>query len=141
VGATLAEVAPLARRHRVVGLRAGTAVWVRADRRRVGEVLAGLVHNATKYAPQRTRITVRLEKHADRAIVRVSDQGPGVPPHERNRMFEPYARGDHTGIPGTGIGLFASRRVIEAQGGDIWYEEGEGATFAFSIPTAREEKR
>jgi K+-sensing histidine kinase KdpD len=141
VGATLAGVAPLARRHRVVGLRAGTAVWVRADRRRVGEVLAGLVHNATKYAPERTRITVRLEKHADRAIVRVSDQGPGVPPHERNRMFEPYARGDHTGIPGTGIGLFASRRVIEAQGGDIWYEEGEGATFAFSIPTAREEKR
>ncbi len=141
VGATLAEVAPLARRHRVVGPRAGTAVWVRADRRRVGEVLAGLVHNATKYAPQGTRITVRLEKHADRAIVRVSDQGPGVPPHERNRMFEPYARGDHTGIPGTGIGLFASRRVIEAQGGDIWYEEGEGATFAFSIPTAREEKR
>jgi len=141
VGATLAEVAPLARRHRVVGPRAGTAVWVRADRRRVGEVLAGLVHNATKYAPQGTRITVRLEKHADRAIVRVSDQGPGVPPHERNRMFEPYARGDHTGIPGTGIGLFASRRVIEAQGGDIWYEEGDGATFAFSIPTAREEKR
>jgi len=141
VGVTLAEVAPLARRHRVVGLRAGTAVWVRADRRRVGEVLAGLVHNATKYAPERTRITVRLEKHADRAIVRVSDQGPGVPPHERNRMFEPYARGDHTGIPGTGIGLFASRRVIEAQGGDIWYEDGEGATFAFSIPTAREEKR
>jgi K+-sensing histidine kinase KdpD len=141
VGATLAEVAPLARRHRVVGPRAGTAVWVRADRRRVGEVLAGLVHNATKYAPERTRITVRLEKHADRAIVRVSDQGPGVPPHERNRMFEPYARGDHTGIPGTGIGLFASRRVIEAQGGDIWYEEGEGATFAFSIPSAREEKR
>ena len=141
VGATLAEVAPLARRHRVVGPRAGTAVWVRANRRRVGEVLAGLVHNATKYAPQGTRITVRLEKHADRAIVRVSDQGPGVPPHERNRMFEPYARGDHTGIPGTGIGLFASRRVIEAQGGDIWYEEGEGATFAFSIPTAREEKR
>jgi len=141
VGATLAEVAPLARRHRVVGPRAGTAVWVRANRRRVGEVLAGLVHNATKYAPQGTRITVRLEKHADRAIVRVSDQGPGVPPHERNRMFEPYARGDHTGIPGTGIGLFASRRVIEAQGGDIWYEEGDGATFAFSIPTAREEKR
>jgi K+-sensing histidine kinase KdpD len=141
VSATLTAVAPLARRHRIVGPRAGAAVWVRADRRRVGEVLAGLVHNATKYAPERTRITVRLEKRADRAIVRVSDEGAGVPPHERNRMFEPYARGDHTGIPGTGIGLFASRRVIEAQGGDIWYEEGKGATFAFSIPAAREEKR
>ncbi len=139
--ATLAELAPLARRHRLVGPRAGAPLWVRADRRRIGEVLAGLVHNATKYAPQKTRITVRLEKRADRAIVRVCDDGPGVPPQERQRMFEPYARGDHTGIPGTGIGLFSSRRVVEAHGGDIWYEEGRGATFAFSVPLAREAKR
>ena len=57
-------------------------------------------------------------------------------------MFEPYARGDHNDVPGTGIGLFSSRRVIEAQGGDIWYEEtaGGGATFAFSVPAAREVK-
>ena len=140
VVATLAELAPIARRHRLAGPRTGAPVWVRGDRRRMGEVLAGLVHNATKYAPQGTRIVVRLEKRADRAIVRVSDEGPGVPPPERQRMFEPYARGDHTGIPGTGIGLFASRRVVEAQGGDIWYEEGRGATFAFSVPLVREDK-
>jgi K+-sensing histidine kinase KdpD len=141
VTATLAELAPLARRHHLAGPRAGASVWVRADRRRVGEVLAGLVHNATKYAPERTRITVRLERRADRAIVRVSDEGPGVLPQERQRMFEPYARGDHAGVPGTGIGLFSSRRVIEAHGGDIWYEEGDGATFAFSLPLAREGRR
>ena len=140
MASTLAELAPIARRHRLAAPRAGAPVWVRGDRRRVGEVLAGLLHNATKYAPEKTRITVRLEKRADRAIVRVSDEGPGVPPQERQRMFEPYARGDHTGIPGTGIGLFASRRVVEAHGGDIWYEEGDGATFAFSIPVARDEK-
>src|SRR5881296_3381244 len=87
----LDELAPVARRHRLIGPRAGSAVWVRADRRRVGEVLAGLVHNATKYAPERTRITARIEKGPDRAIVRVSDEGPGVPPHERPRLFEPYA--------------------------------------------------
>jgi K+-sensing histidine kinase KdpD len=142
VAATLAEVAPLARRHRVSGPRAGAAVWVRADRRRVGEILAGLVHNATKYAPEGGRIAVRIEKRADRAIVRVTDDGPGVPPQERSRMFEPYARGAaHGEVPGTGIGLFASRRVVEALGGDIWYEDGEkgGATFAFSIPLAGED--
>ena len=140
VAATLAELAPVARRHRLIGPRAGSAVWVRADRRRVGEVLAGLVHNATKYAPERTRITVRIEKGADRAIVRVSDEGPGVPPHERPRLFEPYARGDHTGVPGTGIGLFAARGVVEALGGDIWYEESKGATFAFSVPLDKSKK-
>jgi K+-sensing histidine kinase KdpD len=143
VGATLAELAPVVRRHRLIAPRAGSPVWVRGDRRRVSEVLAGLVHNATKYAPEKTRITVRIEAKADRAIVRVSDEGHGVPPQERPRMFEPYARGDHNEIPGTGIGLFASRRVIEAQGGDIWYEEGPtgGATFAFSVPSSRDGKR
>ena len=143
VTTTLAELAPVARRHRLVTPRAGSPVWVRGDRRRVSEVLSGLVHNATKYAPEKTRITVRLERKPDRAIVRVTDEGRGVPPQERPRMFEPYARGDHNEIPGTGIGLFASRRVIEAQGGDIWYEEGPngGATFAFSVPSAREGKR
>ena len=143
VATTLRDLAPIARRHQLKVPRAGAPVWVRGDRRRVGEVLSGLVHNATKYAPEKTRITVRIEAKADRAIVRVSDEGQGVPPHERPRMFEPYARGDHNEIPGTGIGLFASRRVIEAQGGDIWYEEGPngGATFAFSVPSSRDGKR
>ena len=136
IAAALAELAPVARRHRLIAPRSGTAIWVRADRRRLGEVLSGLVHNATKYAPERTRITVGLEKRADRAIVRVTDEGPGVPPQERPRLFEPYARGDHTEVPGTGVGLFAARGVVEALGGDIWYEEkdGKGATFAFSVP-------
>ena len=134
IAAALAELAPVARRHRLIAPRSGTAIWVRADRRRLGEVLSGLVHNATKYAPERTRITVGLEKRADRAIVRVTDEGPGVPPQERPRLFEPYARGDHTEVPGTGVGLFAARGVVEALGGDIWYEESKGATFAFSVP-------
>jgi K+-sensing histidine kinase KdpD len=134
---TLAELAPIARKHRLVAPRAGAPLYVRADRRRVGEVVAGLVHNATKYAPEGTRITVTIERRPDRAVVRVSDEGPGVPPEERPRMFEPYARGaSHQEIPGTGIGLFASRRVVSALGGDIWYEESPkgGATFAFAIP-------
>ncbi|HUQ41975.1 MAG TPA: GAF domain-containing protein [Candidatus Limnocylindrales bacterium] len=140
---TLAELAPVARRHRLVAPRAGKPLWVRADRRQVSKVLAGLVHNATKYAPEKTRIAVRLEPKPDRVIVRVGDEGPGVPPNERPRMFEPYARGDHNDIPGSGIGLFASRRVIESEGGDIWYEEGSkgGATFAFSVPRIRERNR
>lgn len=140
VSATLAELAPVARRHRLVAPRAATPVWVRADRRRVGEVLAGLVHNATKYAPEGTRIVVRIERRPDQAIVRVGDEGPGVSPQERSRIFDPYARGAaHGDVAGAGIGLFAARRVIEALGGDIWYEDGgPGATFAFAIPLAKE---
>jgi K+-sensing histidine kinase KdpD/putative methionine-R-sulfoxide reductase with GAF domain len=140
VTAALKEVAPMARRHKLSGPRAGQPVFVRGDRRRTAEVVAGLVHNATKYAPQGTRIIVRIERGDDRAIVRVQDQGRGVPPNERSKIFEPYARGaGNDEVPGSGIGLFASRRVVEGQGGDIWVEEAPegGAVFAFTLPLAR----
>jgi len=141
VTAALREAAPMARRHKLTGPRAGQAVFVRGDRRRTAEVVAGLVHNATKYAPQGTRIAVKIERADDRAIVRVQDQGRGVPPNERSRIFEPYARGaGNDEVPGSGIGLFASRRVVEGQGGDIWVEDspdGGGAVFAFTVPLAR----
>ncbi|HEY6202887.1 MAG TPA: GAF domain-containing protein [Candidatus Limnocylindria bacterium] len=139
--AALKEVAPLARRHKLVAPREGTAIWVRGDRRRTAEVLAGLVHNATKYAPEDTRIAVKVERRRDRGVVRVTDEGPGVAAQDRARIFEPYVRAAaHAGLPGSGIGLFASRRVVEAQGGDIWYEEnaGGGSVFAFSVPLMKE---
>src|ERR671936_2594793 len=82
VTAALREVAPMARRHKLSGPRAGQPIFVRGDRRRTAEVVAGLVHNATKYAPEGTKITVRIERADDRAIVRVQDEGPGVPPNE-----------------------------------------------------------
>src|SRR5947209_5544326 len=140
VTAALKEVAPMARRHKLTGPRAGQPVFVRGDKRRTAEVVAGLVHNATKYAPQGTRITVRIERAADRAIARVKEQGRGVLPTERARISEPYARGvGMDEVPGSGIGLFASRRVVEGQGGDIWVEDGPhgGAIFAFTLPLAR----
>jgi len=140
VTAALKEVAPMARRHKLVPPRAGHSIFVRGDRRRTAEVVAGLVHNATKYAPKGTRINVRIERGGTRAIVRVQDEGPGVPPPERARIFEPYARGaGNDDVAGSGIGLFAARRVIEAQGGDLWVEDApeRGAVFAFSIPLTR----
>jgi K+-sensing histidine kinase KdpD len=140
---TLRELAPIARNHKLAGPREGAAIWVRGDRRRTAEVLAGLVHNATKYAPEGTRIGVRVEQRRDRGIVRVSDEGPGVTAQDRARMFEPYVRAAaHAGLPGTGIGLFASRRVVEAQGGDIWYEDAPsgGSVFAFSLPLSSEDR-
>src|SRR5438067_1308436 len=140
VTAALKEVAPMARRHKLVPPRAGHSIFVRGDRRRTAEVVAGLVHNATKYAPKGTRINVRIERGGTRAIVRVQDEGPGVPPPERARIFEPYARGaGKDEVAGSGIGLFAARRVIEAQGGDLWVGDApeRDAVFAFSVPLTR----
>ena len=139
------ELGPMARKHTLVGPRAGAALWVRADKRRIAEVVGGLVHNATKYAPAGTRIAVSVTREKDRAIVRVADEGRGVPPEDRNRIFEPFVRLDSDEISGAGIGLFSSRRVVEAQGGSIWFEDrpkaARGSVFAFSVPLTKNEER
>jgi len=123
------------------GPRAGAPLWARGDRRRTAEIVAGLVHNATKYAPAGTAITVSVRKEADRAVVRVTDEGPGVRAEDQRRIFEPFVRLGSDEISGAGIGLFSCRRVAEAQGGALWYEGrpsgARGSVFAFSVPLAR----
>jgi len=139
-GAALKELAPLARRHKLRSARTSTPLWVRGDRRRTAEVIGGLLHNATKYAPPGTAITVAVSKDAERATVRIADEGPGVPKEDRERIFHPFVRGTGAtqGIPGSGIGLYSCRRIVEAQGGRLWYEDanGHGAAFVFSLPLA-----
>ena len=139
------EMGPMARKHTLRGPRAGAPLWARGDKRRTAEVVAGLVHNATKYAPAATAITVSVSKEADRAVVRVTDEGPGVRDEDRRRIFEPFVRLGSDEISGAGIGLFSCRRVAEAQGGALWYEDrphgARGSVFAFSVPLARGDDR
>src|SRR5207237_8220305 len=134
------ELGPMARKHKLRGPRAGAPLWVRGDKRRTAEVVAGLVHNATKYAPAGTRIDGAVAREKDRAIVRVADEGSGVPHEDRRRIFEPFVRLGSDEISGAGIGLFSCRRVAEAQGGALWYEDrsdgSAGSVFAFSVPLA-----
>ena len=138
--ATVKEIAPILRRHKVRVPRAASPVWVRGDRRKTAEVLAGLLHNATKYAPAGSAISLSVTRDADRATVRVADEGPGIPAEDRERIFHPFVRGNgaSAGIPGSGIGLYACRRIVEAQGGKLWHEDrdGGGSAFVFSVPLA-----
>lgn len=134
--ARLRELAPMARTHRLGLPRPGRPIIVRADRRRTIEVVAALVHNATKYAPAGTPISVSIASEPGRAVVRVRDSGPGIRPADRARMFDPFVRGAGADVPGSGIGLYASRRAVEAQGGELWYEDapdGAGSVFAVSV--------
>lgn len=135
--ARLRELAPMARQHRLLLPRAGRPIIVRADRRRTIEVIAALVHNATKYAPSGTPITVSIASEPGRAVVRVRDSGPGIPPADRARVFDQFVRGAPVDVPGSGVGLYASRRAVEAQGGELWYEDspnGSGSVFVVSVP-------
>ena len=116
---------------------------VYADERRLTQVLYNLLDNAIKYSPEGGEIRVIATSDGDTALVRVIDQGPGVPAADRERIFQPFrstvpkaAADTPQGLTGTGLGLPLSRQLVEMQGGRIRVEESEerGSVFAFCLP-------
>jgi PAS domain S-box-containing protein len=102
-------------------------------------ILANLLSNALKYSPDGSTIEVRATLDGDRVVTTVEDEGPGVPPGDRERIFDKFTRlGDHLTRPqqGVGLGLYIARRSLDAMGGEIWCDErpGGGARFGFSLP-------
>ncbi len=108
------------------------------DERAIGLAVINLVDNALKYARSPV-IRVRVEGRRRDIAVSVSDQGPGVPPEERQRIFERFVRGARKdGARGTGIGLALVRHVAESHGGRAWVESepSGGACFVFTVSRA-----
>jgi two-component system sensor histidine kinase KdpD len=101
------------------------------------QVLLNLLENAARYAPPGSEICVRARRHRDVLSLRVIDHGPGVPPEVRDRVFEPFERGDRT-VGGTGLGLAIVAALADAQGGSVAVgeTEGGGATFVVEVPLA-----
>jgi signal transduction histidine kinase len=125
------ELAPLLRHHRVE-LRVDPRRHVLADPPRLRQIL----EHPVKYAPQGT--TIRLESEFVEGTVRLAvvDEGPGIPPEWRERIFEPYARRDTHTARGSGIGLYAAKRLGEAMGARLWCEPapGVGTRFVVALP-------
>ncbi|UZX16691.1 sensor histidine kinase [Thermus sp. PS18] len=124
----LALVEPLARERGITMESHLAGVQALTDRDRVLQVLLNLLHNALRHARSRVRLELTLINRE--ALFRVFDDGPGVPPQARALVFEPF----QSFSGGTGLGLFLARRLVESLGGRIWLEEGEGASFAFTLP-------
>lgn len=116
-------------------------VPVRGDPTRLTQVLTNLLSNAIKYSPQGGRVRVLLERTQEEVLLSVSDEGVGIPPEEHERIFEPFRRskGSSAEIPGIGLGLSVSRRIVRAHGGNIEVEsrEGAGSTFRVRLPPQR----
>jgi signal transduction histidine kinase/CheY-like chemotaxis protein len=113
---------------------------VYCDRTRIEQVILNLVSNAARYT-ERGSITVQIVQQDGRVQVSVTDTGPGIPPKDIERIFEPFCQGTsdlwrHKG--GSGLGLSISKQFIELHGGRMWVESelGSGATFAFELPTS-----
>jgi signal transduction histidine kinase len=114
------------------------AVTVRADERKVKQVLLNLLSNALKFTPQGGRIDVRVKALADRIEVSVADTGVGIAPEDQDKVFEEFRQvgASAARVEGTGLGLAISRKFIELHGGRMWLESapGKGSTFTFSLP-------
>ncbi len=108
------------------------------DGREIEIVLRNLLENAEKYSPPHGNIRLQVWQEGADVHFTVTDEGPGIPPEDRERIFDHFYRGNgerhHT--PGTGLGLAICRRIVEAHGGRIWVEDapGGGACFHFTIP-------
>ncbi len=120
----------------------GRASWVSADRRRLGQVLANLISNASRFGPAGQPIDLLVRTMADVVRVTVADRGPGFPPGRHTRLFEPFERRYPTfrcGDDGLGLGLAVVRTVVRLHGGRVGAgnRRGGGAAVWFELPLAQ----
>ena len=110
-----------------------------ADPVRLQQAFANLIDNALKYGPDASTVTIAVEERDERVVVRVTDQGVGIPQQERDRIFRRLYRVDKSRsqeTPGTGLGLAITRQLLRLHGGTIEVEGGSnpGATFIVILP-------
>jgi PAS domain S-box-containing protein len=113
---------------------------VYVDAKRIAQVLVNLVRNASVYAPQGSEINISASMRGSYVQMSVSDQGPGIPPAERKKVFKAFQRGVNVEsgvVKGAGLGLAICKGLVEAHGGRIWIKKKTtpGATITFTLPT------
>jgi signal transduction histidine kinase len=107
----------------------------RVDAGRLGHVFLNLIQNAIKFSPAGGRIGVRIGLAGDHLTAAVEDEGPGIPGHAADALFDKFNQAEPR-AGGVGLGLFICRTIIEAHGGRIWAENrpAGGAAFRFELP-------
>ncbi len=112
---------------------------LRADRDKVYQILVNLLNNAVKYSPEGGEIVLGAAVHNDEIVLSVQDHGVGIAPENMSHLFQKYRR-ERTAltqrVAGTGLGLYLTKRLVEAHGGRIWAESevGKGSTFSVALP-------
>jgi signal transduction histidine kinase len=110
---------------------------VLADKQRVAQVIVNLVDNAVKYSPKHTNITVSVETIEGFVQINVADEGKGISPEERDKVFEAFHQLENRGTTrkGVGLGLAICKELVEAHGGKIWVQDCPiGTTISFTVP-------
>jgi K+-sensing histidine kinase KdpD len=149
IEAALTRAEPLTEKHKIRVLMEEELPVVRVDARAVTEVVYTLIDNASKYAPSETTIVVKAHRAHDEIVeIAVEDEGPGIPLHLHEKVFERFFRATDNGTDGQnrfgfGMGLAIARGIVEAHGGNIWVEdgpEGHGTRVVFTVPVSDDEQ-
>ncbi len=128
-----------ARRHRLERAAPPHGPWVHADPTRLAQIVSNLLLNAVKYTPEGGVIRVEVDSKNGEALLRVRDNGVGIAPEMRSRIFDPFVQGDAAAPQqgGLGIGLTLVRRLVELHEGRIEVASpgpGRGSTFTVRLP-------
>lgn len=108
---------------------------LRLDPQKTIAVLTNFLTNAIRYSPKGGHICIEVQRQRDEVLFTVTDEGPGIPEDDQQRIFQRYSRSQNDRTKGTGLGLAISKEFIEKQGGRIWLKSkvGEGSTFGFAF--------
>ncbi len=131
----VAELLPVAEaRHIDLGLEDLAPPEILADTQSVRLIVFNALDNALKYTPEGGTVTLRLQRLGDDAVIDVADNGPGIPPAEREQVFNPFHRVENTDVPGSGLGLAIVREAAARLGGQVSLmdnPQGRGLVFRY----------
>ncbi len=117
-------------------------VLLRGNPIRLRQLLDNLVGNAIKYTPEGGKVTIEVELQSEQVILRIEDNGPGIPPADQPHIFEKFYRASNVpkGIGGSGLGLAIVKSIVDSHRGRIWVESvlGQGSTFIVVLPLGGE---
>jgi len=114
---------------------------VDGDPVRLRQMIGNLLENAIKYTPEGGTVTLEAASEDSQVIMRVSDDGPGIPPGDQPYLFDKFFRASNIpeDIPGTGLGLSIVKSIVDHHNGRIWVDSelGGGTTFTVVLPAVR----
>ena len=114
---------------------------IEGERDRLAQLFDNLLSNAIKFTPRGGQVDISLGGNNGKAVIEVTDTGIGISEEERSHLFERFFRTQvvlDRQIPGTGLGLYISKAIVDAHGGQIAVRsvEGKGTTFVVELPSA-----
>lgn len=122
--------------HRFELVAPRAALVGRWDAERLGRALEAVLDNAARYSEPGTLVRLSIQRQGQHALIRMRDQGPGIPPDEQPHLFEPFFRGRMTRGVGLGLGLFLARSLVQSHGGWLGLEQSgpTGSVFRLQVP-------